>query len=161
MTCHDPLVVPFVTDARRIDRVIVHHSAGAPDTTVEDVRAFHKGQRGYSDIGYHAVVRLEGETWRVEPGRPVAVVGAHDGGQNTGSIGVCLFGRHDGGRPVPPAAWALLARICAGLLDAYGLPTSALEGHRENEPAHTPTACPGFDPADLRAAVGSLRRAAA
>ena len=161
MTCTDPIAAPFRDAGRPIDRVIVHHSAGRPTTPLEDVRAFHVAQRGYSDIGYHAVVRLEGEAWRVEAGRPVRRIGAHDGGQNTGSIGVCIFGRYDEGRPVPPAAWALLARLCAALLDAYGLPTSALEGHREHEPASTPTACPGFDPADLRAAVGSLRRTAA
>jgi N-acetylmuramoyl-L-alanine amidase len=150
------LIAPYITKRRAVRRVIVHHSAGAPTTTLAEVRRFHVEGRGYSDVGYHAVIRLEGDQWRVEPGRSIVRTGAHDSGQNKGSIGVCVFGDYST-QPPPAEAWALLVRFCAGLLDAYKLPTSALEGHRENEPASTPTLCPGFDPEDLRRAVAEAR----
>ena len=59
------------------------------DIGVEEIRVWHTKDRGWSDIGYHFVIRRNGE---VETGRPVAKVGAHARGHNVGSIGVCLVG---------------------------------------------------------------------
>jgi N-acetylmuramoyl-L-alanine amidase len=76
---------------RHIDTIIIHCAATKPsmDIGVEEIRVWHTKERGWSDIGYHFVIRRNGE---VETGRPVAKVGAHARGHNVGSIGVCLVG---------------------------------------------------------------------
>jgi hypothetical protein len=142
---------------RPIGRIIVHHSAGRSDETVAAIRRFHTAKppagRGWSDIGYHYIVRLDGDRWQVEPGRAVERVGSHDEGQNADSIGVCLLGDYTGGYPVPPLAWAALVELVSDLMRVHHLTADQVEGHRENEPAHSPTMCPGFDPTLLRAAL--------
>lgn len=151
---------------RTITRIIVHHSDGPSAATVESVRAYHTAPRprgrGWSDIGYHLVLREdEASGWLVEGGRPLAQVGAHDQGQNEGSIGVCVFGAYSATVAPPPAAWELLVGLVSGLCRRYGLSAEAVEGHREHEPVGGGTSCPGFDPERLRRAVkATLARAA-
>lgn len=144
---------------RTIRKIIVHHSAGADDETVAEIRAFHtaappKG-RGWADIGYHLVLRRApelGGTWTVNAGRALSSVGAHDADENADSIGVCLCGDYSK-VTVPWAAWLVLVGTVAALCKQYKLTSAAVEGHREHEPPTTPTACPGFDAGQLRQAV--------
>lgn len=149
---------------RTIRRVIVHHTAGRDTETEADVRRYHtapppKG-RGWSDIGYHHLVHRSPAGWIRSSGRPEARAGSHDEGQNGDSIGVCIAGRYHLG-PVPAEGWAVLVATVVDVCRRYGLTADQVEGHREHEPSTTPTACPGFDPALLRAAVGEqLERAA-
>ena len=78
---------------RKINKVIVHCTA-TPEgrhTTVEDVRRWHL-DRGWSDIGYHYLVYLDGT---VHEGRPVEIPGAHTKGQNKDSIGIAYVGGID------------------------------------------------------------------
>jgi N-acetylmuramoyl-L-alanine amidase len=63
---------------RAINKIILHCSA-TPEgrhTTVEDIRLWHK-QRGWSDIGYHYVVYLDGS---VITKAEIEVSGAHTKG---------------------------------------------------------------------------------
>lgn len=75
---------------RKIKEIIVHCSDTPRnmDIGASEIRAWHK-QKGWSDIGYHFVVRLDGT---IEPGRPLNKVGAHCYGHNMNSIGVCYVG---------------------------------------------------------------------
>lgn len=141
---------------RPIHLVIAHHSVTHEHVTVAEVDVMHRA-RGMARIGYHYLVhRLSpGGPWTVSAGRPVEQIGAHDAGQNEGSIGVCLAGRYDEGRPLDPDGWAVLVATVAHLCRRYGLTADQVEGHCEREPATTATACPGYDPAELRAAVGA------
>ena len=142
---------------RAITGIIVHHSAGPTNETVDAVRAFHtapppKG-RGWSDIAYHLYLyQLPSGAWTVAQGRRFESEGAHDQGQNTGTLGVCIAGDYTKG-PVDPDAWTLLVATVASLCRRFSLASVNVEGHRENEPKETPTACPGFDPVRLRSAV--------
>ena len=149
---------PANLDPANLDRVIVHHSASpADDTTPETVRRWHIVDRQYEDVGYHFVIGADGG---LHLGRPMWRIGAHDGGENATSLGICALGDWRIGEDgVLPGAlqWETLVLLCADLLDQLDLPTSALRGHRENEPASTPTLCPGFDPAVLRDAVALER----
>ena len=75
---------------RRIDYIVVHCTA-TPEgqaKTVEQIRAEHKRQ-GWSDIGYHYVVTLDG---MVHLGRDVDISGSHVSGYNSHSIGVVYVG---------------------------------------------------------------------
>ncbi len=78
---------------REISKAIVHCTA-TPEgrhTTVEDIRSWHKA-RGWSDIGYHYVIYLDGS---IHEGRPVERMGAHCKGQNKGSVGIAYVGGID------------------------------------------------------------------
>ncbi len=75
---------------RKIDKIIVHCSATREgvDYSVETIRSWHK-MRGWSDIGYHYLVHLDGS---ISYGRDINKIGAHVKGHNTGSIGICYVG---------------------------------------------------------------------
>lgn len=126
---------------RRITEVIVHCSAtpAGRDVTAADIRRWHKEERGFADIGYHFVVRLDG---RVECGRRLSVAGAHCRGHNSRSVGVCYVGGiGSDGRPAdtrtPAQRQALL-----GLLTALRrrFPSASIHGHRD----FAAKACPSF-----------------
>ena len=78
----------------KTNRVIWHHSLSG-DVSASVIRDWHL-KRGFSDIGYHYVVRSYGE---VEKGRNFTDVGAHAKGKNTDSIGVCITGNFMTGYP--------------------------------------------------------------
>lgn len=144
---------------RTIDLIVCHHSAGSTTATVADIRREHLA-RGFSDIGYHWFLHQVGKggPWTVSPGRAESEVGSHDQGQNANSIGVCLAGDFTRG-PVPADAWAVLVATVTSRCRAYGLLETRVQGHREGEPASTPTACPGYSPELLRADVGRMLNA--
>lgn len=137
--------------ARRARKVIVHHSATRRlNSDSETIRGIHIVENGWSDVGYHFII----EMGRVRLGRPIWRMGSHDAGENHDSIGICLVGDYREGFDEPGVwAWPQLVTLCADLLDQLDLPTEVLRGHREDEPASTPTACPGFDPNLLRQEV--------
>jgi len=79
---------------RSIDKIIVHCSA-TPEgrhVTVDTIRGWHVNERGWSDIGYHYIIYLDGE---IVEGRPLKRQGAHVSGHNKGSIGICYVGGVD------------------------------------------------------------------
>ena len=76
---------------RDINEIIVHCSATPEgrDIDADTIRRWHVEGRGWSDIGYHFVVLLDGT---VEAGRPLERAGAHVKGRNRNSIGLCYVG---------------------------------------------------------------------
>ena len=60
---------------RVITLIVIHCSAVRPNQTssAKDIEKWHK-DRGFKCIGYHYVVRRNGE---IEPGRPEGQIGAH------------------------------------------------------------------------------------
>ncbi len=74
----------------QVKKIIIHYSAtpDGEDFSARQIRDMHL-QRGFKDIGYHYVIRLDGT---IEPGRPESQVGAHCLGQNASSIGICYIG---------------------------------------------------------------------
>lgn len=79
---------------RRTTKEVILHCSATPegrDYTVEDIDRWHKGN-GWSCIGYHYVIYIDGTIHR---GRPETTVGAHCQGHNSDSIGVCYIGGLD------------------------------------------------------------------
>ena len=78
---------------RNITEIIVHCSATPEgrEHTVADIDSWHR-KRGWSGIGYHYVVHLDG---KVSKGRPIWKRGAHVAGRNTGTIGIVYIGGMD------------------------------------------------------------------
>jgi len=78
---------------RNIEEIIIHCSATPEgrDVSTEEIRQWHL-DRGWSDIGYHFVVELDGTVY---DGRPLEIAGAHARGHNSQSIGICYVGGVD------------------------------------------------------------------
>ena len=121
---------------RAINRIIIHYSDtyAYMDVGVEEIRQWHLA-RGWSDIGYHFVVRRDG---KLETGRPIERIGAHARGHNSDSIGVCVVG----GKPkvnFTRRQWQWLEFLVMSLFNIYG--SLEVIGHRDVGN----TQCPNFD----------------
>jgi N-acetylmuramoyl-L-alanine amidase len=85
---------------RKINKLIVHCSATREDQPIsyETIKSWHVEGRGWSDIGYHYIVHLDGS---ISKGREDSVQGAHVSGHNGDSIGICYIGgvEQDGKTP--------------------------------------------------------------
>lgn len=76
---------------REINLIVIHcaDTYRTMDIGAEEIRKWHVDDNGWSDIGYHYVIRRNGD---VEKGRELDVVGSHVKGYNANSIGICLVG---------------------------------------------------------------------
>ena len=127
---------------RDLNRIILHCSATreGKDFSVDTIREWHVNGRGWSDIGYHWVIRLDGS---IEVGRPLEKSGAHTKGHNKDSVGVCYIGGCDADgkpkdtmNPEQEKAWRM---IVLSLRTLYG---NHITIHGHNEFANK--ACPSF-----------------
>lgn len=131
---------------RQINKIILH-CAATPEGkhfTVEDIRRWHMQGNGWSDIGYHFVIYLDGS---VHEGRPLEKIGAHTIGENKNSIGICYIGgvAADGKTPKDtrtPEQRAALIQLVKDLQVEY--PDTTIHGHNE----FAPKACPSFSVKD-------------
>lgn len=129
---------------RKITHLVVHCTA-TPEgraQTVADIRKWHKA-KGWSDIGYHWVVLLDGT---IAPGRPEAIPGAHVAGHNATTIGVVYVGGIDKVMFTPKdtrnaAQKKSLLLLLAKLKAKY--PGAQILGHRDFP--KVAKACPSFD----------------
>ena len=138
---------------RDIWGIIVHCTATLPNqnVTVDDIRGWHL-DRGWSDIGYHRVVYLDGSD---HAGRPEERVGAHVSGYNTGTLGVAYVGGLDANRNAAdtrtPAQREGLTRVLKAWLAKYPS-IEWIKGHSD----FANKACPCFDAAaEYQHLVGS------
>jgi len=133
---------------REINMIVVHCSFTKPRANqqpligVKEIRKWHVEERGWSDIGYHGVIKRDGT---YQKGRPMERAGAHAHGHNKHSIGICLVGGMDKrtGTAVndyTDAQWETLALIVGGLEVQY--PDAVVCGHNDLTNAKT---CPNFD----------------
>jgi hypothetical protein len=126
---------------RDIEMIIIHCSATPEgrDVSTDEIRSWHL-DRGWSDIGYHFVVELDGT---VNDGRPLEISGAHAKGHNSNSIGICYVGGLDeSGEPKDtrtPEQEKALVELLENLKDQY--PEAQIIGHRDVSDKD----CPCFD----------------
>lgn len=78
------------SNSRTMDTIVIHCSATKEDKdySIEDIKKWHL-QRGFKDVGYHFVIKLDGT---IEIGRPLDKIGAHVANHNTNTIGICYIG---------------------------------------------------------------------
>lgn len=130
---------------RKINTVVIHCSATPPsrNVDVEEIRRWHTEDRGWSDVGYHYIIRRDAV---VETGRPLGTPGAHVKGHNAASIGICLAGGVDES-DAPEAnftvdqMWAL-RKLLMDIRKDFPAVTKVL-GHRDFPGVKK--ACPCFD----------------
>ena len=81
------------------EMIVIHH-AGFPDadkdSSAEEIHKFHQEVNGWAGIGYHYVIRKDGT---IEQGRKPLAVGAHAYHHNKNSVGICVAGNFDIGKP--------------------------------------------------------------
>ena len=126
---------------RDINKIVLHCSATPEyrDVSVKDIRQWHL-DRGWSDIGYHYVIELDGT---IKEGRPLERQGAHVRGLNKNSIGICYIGGLDA--YMKPKDTRTIAQkisleyLITELMNAHI--NSTLHGHNE----FSSKACPSFD----------------
>ena len=128
---------------RTITLIVVHCSAVRPDqpSSAAQIDTWHRRQGWKLGIGYHYVVRRDGQ---IEPGRPEWLTGAHCRNHNAHSIGVCYEGGLDiRGQPADTRTEAqkeALRRLLKELKERY--PRALIVGHHDLNPLK---ACPCFD----------------
>jgi hypothetical protein len=114
---HGPLLMPTVRAA------VMHHTAGPNNYSRAQVPKIIRGdfayhlKRGWSDIGYNALVDRFGRIWEGRAGGlSINVMGAHAGGFNDSTFGVSVIGNYDVTRPSAASVEAVAA-IMAWKLD--------------------------------------------
>ena len=139
---------------REIKKVVIHctDSPDSLDIGCKEIRQWHtdpprfvdgvnKGGRGWSDIGYHYVIRRTGS---IERGRDDSVPGAHVKGHNSDSIGIVWVGRDD----IDSRQQQSLLNIVRVMMNLYDLSIDDVYGHNELYPGKT---CPNLDMDRFRA----------
>lgn len=127
---------------REIKRLIFHCSATIEGQNISaaTIKRWHVRDRGWSDIGYHYVIGLDG---KIEAGRPVSKIGAHAKGYNKTSIGICYIGGLSENKRAKDtrteAQKNSLIKLIKTLKNIY--PSASLHGHKE----FANKACPCFD----------------
>ena len=128
---------------RTITLLVIHCSAVRPDQTssAAQIDTWHRRQGWHLGIGYHYVVRRDGQ---IESGRPEWMVGAHCKNHNAHSLGICYEGGLDArGQPADTRTLAqklALLQLLEVLHRKY--PKALIVGHHDLNPQK---ACPCFD----------------
>ena len=127
---------------RKIDKIIIHCSATieGQDVSVDTIRDWHTKYRGWSDIGYHYYIDING---KIFGGRPVAKIGAHSKGYNKSSIGICYCGGLGKDKKAKDTRTESQKKALIELIKTlrHIYPLASLHGHNE----FANKACPSFD----------------
>ena len=128
--------------ARKIDKIFIHCSATPEgrDVKTETIKSWHVKGNGWSDIGYHFVIELDGA---VKNGRPLHRSGAHTKGHNATSIGICYVGGVDKDKNAKDTRTDAQRKAMDQLIADLKMdhPTATIHGHNE----FAAKACPSFD----------------
>ena len=120
---------------RTISLIVIHCSAVRPDQTssAADIDSWHRDRGFKFGIGYHYVIRRNGE---IEPGRPEWMIGAHCLNHNSHSIGVCYEGGLDiRGQPADTRTAEQKAAMRQLLEDLHRrYPRAVIVGHHDLNP---------------------------
>lgn len=119
-----------LTPAGETEYIVLHHAAA--EGSAEAVHGAHLA-RGWSGIGYHFYVRLDGTVYS---GRPLGTIGAHTAGYNSRSVGVCFEGNFEV-RTMPTEQLAAGRELISYLRGLY--PKAKIVRHKDLDA----TACPG------------------
>lgn len=138
---------------RKITTIIVHCTAtpeGVP-VSVDKIRSWHIKERGFSDIGYHFIIGIDGT---IHSGRALEAVGAHCIGHNTNSIGIAYVGGLSATTNLPkdtrtPSQKRALIELCTQLCERFSIARHDIYGHNR----FSSKACPCFDVQEIIDAI--------
>ena len=118
-----------------LNTLIVHHAALEFADGPRTIQRLHVLRNRFADVAYHFFIDGLGQLYE---GRPLAVRGAHTGGYNTGTVGVCLLGNFELAPPIQ-AQLDTLQALAQALRESHTI--THLAGHRDFQPDST--VCPG------------------
>jgi hypothetical protein len=134
---------------RAIEHIVLHTAASydakrkeVVHLTRDAIDAYHREHNGWREIGYHWYVEEGG---RGQRRRDDFEIGAHVGGFNFGSLGLCVSG-HGDFAPWNNAQWYEVMRKCTQWCGLYRIPAERVIGHREADEHGAPKVnktCPG------------------
>lgn len=121
-------------DPNKVEFIVVHCTATPEgmELTVDQIDAMHR-RRGFSMIGYHYIVHIDGS---ISVGRPDNKTGAHVKGYNSKSIGITYVGGLDQSRKPKDTRTDMQLVALANQLEALKLkfPKATILGHRDLSP---------------------------
>jgi N-acetylmuramoyl-L-alanine amidase len=124
------------------DYIVIHCAAtkASMDIGLTEIRKWHVQDNGWRDVGYHYIIRRNGE---VELGRSIRDTGAHAAGYNHKSVSVCMVGGmaedNSAEANFTPQQWTALLDLIKQLKIQY--PEADVIGHNEISEKE----CPSFD----------------
>ncbi len=122
--------------------LVVHCSATKPsmDIGLREIKRWHVDDNGWRDVGYHYIIRRNGE---VELGRSNRDTGAHAAGYNHKSISLCMVGGmaedNSAENNFTAQQWTALLDLVKQIKVDY--PEANVIGHNEISEKE----CPSFD----------------
>jgi len=132
---------------RPIEYIVLHHSATQDGPTVSwpAIERFHREERGWRDIGYHAGVEqvlalppltssaLAPYAWQGLVGRPPGAVAAacQEAGMNSKGLHLCLVGNFDLAPPPLRLLEVAARRFIIPWMSEYGITPDRVIGHRD------------------------------
>ena len=122
--------------------LVVHCSATKPsmDIGLREIKRWHVDDNGWRDVGYHYIIRRNGE---VELGRSNRDTGAHAAGYNHKSISLCMVGGmaedNSAENNFTAQQWTALLDLVKQIKVNY--PEANVIGHNEISEKE----CPSFD----------------
>ena len=128
---------------RTYKSIVLHCSATSADADIGacEIDKWHVA-RGWSQIGYHFVVRRDGT---IERARPLHLPGAHTKGHNNYTIGVCYIGGvNDDNEPednMTKKQAKAFVELVEKIRDLFG--PIHVKGHRDFP--NVAKACPSFE----------------
>ena len=124
------------------DYIVIHCAAtkASMDIGLTEIRKWHVQDNGWRDVGYHYIIRRNGE---VELGRSIRDTGAHAAGYNHKSVSVCMVGGmaedNSSENNFTAQQWTALLDLVKQLKSNY--PDADVIGHNEISEKE----CPSFD----------------
>lgn len=119
-----------------IRSIVIHHTATVSTITPERVANYQVTRKGLAGIGHHFYIAANGTVYQTNR---LETESDHAFNRNRSSIGICFPGSFT--KSIPKAAQINAgAKLCAWLLGALGLPTSAIVGVSEFADTQSPGA---------------------
>lgn len=119
--------------------IVIHHTGMRfdGDMSVPEIHNMHRYKNHWAGIGYHFVVHKNGS---IEQGRPLEARGAHSLDNNEFTVGICLTGNYNLGKP-PAKQVSSAVQLIGAVCDKYNFEATdtTIFGHRDL----SKTTCPG------------------
>lgn len=137
------LTAAFKTGEKRsmqVELIAIHHTAGNPNGSVNDLAKIHLGQNKWNSVGYHFYIVPDGTVYQL---RPLDECVPHAYGCNGNSIAICLAGNFNEYEPTDAQRTSAL-QLCRWLMKKYGLTADKVKAHGEltaYSPSNTTDCC--------------------
>ena len=111
----------------QVELIAIHHTAGNPHGSVNDICRIHFGQNKWNGVGYHFYIVPDGTVYQL---RPLDERVPHAYGCNDNAIAVCLSGNFND-YEVPPAQRDSALQLVRWLMGKYGIGRDRVLAHGE------------------------------